>query len=110
MKLYFSGWLLLFFTWFAAAPAAHAASRAQRQHGAEVFNTNGCLHCHTMGSLGGQKGPNLSDAGLKITPQAMRKQIVEGSKGMPAFRDVIEPKDLDDLIAYLRSCKTKSPK
>jgi ubiquinol-cytochrome c reductase cytochrome b subunit len=109
MKKYFSGWLLVF-ALFAAGPAAQASSRSQREHGAQIFNTNGCMHCHTMGSQGGQRGPNLSDAGLKVTPQAMRKQIVEGGKGMPAFQDVIEPKDLDDLIAYLRSCKTKSPK
>ena len=109
MKRYFSGWLL-FIAFSAAAPAAQASSRAQREHGAEIFNTNGCMHCHAMGSQGGQKGPNLSDAGLKIAPQTMRKQIVEGGKGMPSFRDVLEPKDLDDLIVYLRSCKTKSPK
>jgi ubiquinol-cytochrome c reductase cytochrome b subunit len=109
MKLNFSGWLLLVFALF-AAPAAQATSRAQRERGAEVFNTNGCLHCHTMGSQGGNRGPNLSDAGLKIAPQAMRKQITEGGKGMPAFGDVIETKDLDDLIVYLRSCKAKSPK
>jgi mono/diheme cytochrome c family protein len=106
MKLFFSGWFLAF-TLIAVAPRAQASSRSQRAHGADVFNTNGCLHCHTMGNQGGNKGPNLSDAGRKIAPQAMRKQIEEGGKGMPAFRDVIEPKDLDDLIAYLRSCKTK---
>jgi ubiquinol-cytochrome c reductase cytochrome b subunit len=109
MKKYFSGWLLVF-ALFMLVPAAQASSRSKREHGAEIFNTNGCMHCHTMGSQGGQKGPNLSDAGLKVTPQVMRKQIEEGGKGMPAFRDVIESKDIDDLVAYLRSCKTKSPK
>jgi ubiquinol-cytochrome c reductase cytochrome b subunit len=107
MKLYFPGFFLAL-TLIAVAPRAQASSRAQRAHGAEIFNTNGCLHCHTMGSQGGNKGPNLSDAGLKIAPEAMRKQIEDGGKGMPAFRDVIDPKDLDALIVYLRSCKTKS--
>ena len=108
MKLYFPGWLSALML-IAVAPAAQASSRSQRAHGAEIFNTNGCLHCHAMGSQGGHRGPNLSDAGRKIAPQAMRKQIEDGGKGMPAFRDVIEPKDIDDLIAYLRSCKAKFP-
>jgi mono/diheme cytochrome c family protein len=40
----------------------------------------------------------------------MRKQIVEGGKGMPAFGEVLEPKDIEDVIAYLRSCKAKPKK
>ena len=105
MKQFIFGWLSALIL-IAVVPAAQASSRSQRSHGATIFNTNGCLHCHAMGSEGGHRGPNLSDAGRKIAPQAMRKQIEEGGKGMPAFRDVIEPKDIDDLIAYLRSCKT----
>jgi hypothetical protein len=37
----------------------------------------------------------------------MRRQIVEGSKVMPPFGDVLESTDLTDLIAYLRSCRDK---
>jgi mono/diheme cytochrome c family protein len=32
---------------------------------------------------------------------------VNGSKVMPAFGDVLQPTELDDLVAYLRSCKDK---
>jgi ubiquinol-cytochrome c reductase cytochrome b subunit len=109
MNRYLYGSLLVFLL-IAVAPAAHASSRAQREHGAALFNTNGCLHCHTMGSQGGNRGPNLSDAGRKFKPQDMRKQLEEGGKGMPAFREIIEPKDLDDLVAYLRSCKANTKK
>lgn len=38
----------------------------------------------------------------------MRKQIVYGSKVMPPFGDVLEPDELNDLIAYLRSCREKA--
>jgi hypothetical protein len=40
----------------------------------------------------------------------MRRQIVCGSKVMPAFGDDLEPGELKDLIAYLKSCREKSAK
>lgn len=40
----------------------------------------------------------------------MRQQIVYGSKVMPAFGNVLEPDELNDLIAYLRSCREKPAK
>jgi mono/diheme cytochrome c family protein len=109
MKQHFSGWIVVL-ALTAAVPATHASSRAQRTHGAELFNANGCVHCHTIGSVGGNKGPNLSGVGRTAAPAAMRKQIVEGGKGMPAFGEVLEPKDIEDVIAYLRSCKAKPKK
>jgi ubiquinol-cytochrome c reductase cytochrome b subunit len=101
---------LFVFTFIAAASAAFASSRSQREHGSELFNANGCVHCHTIGSVGGSKGPNLSGVGRTVTPAAMRKQIADGGKGMPAFGEILQPKELDDLIAYLRSCTAKPQK
>jgi|SRR5579863_5261876 len=109
MKQYFSGLLVVAFVAI-AIPSAFASSRSQREHGAQVFNANGCTHCHMMGNTGGNKGPNLSGIGRAATPDAMRKQITEGGKGMPAFGEVLQPNELDDLIAYLRSCKAKPKK
>jgi mono/diheme cytochrome c family protein len=40
----------------------------------------------------------------------MRQQIVYGSKVMPAFGDDLEPNELKDLIAYLKSCREKPAK
>jgi mono/diheme cytochrome c family protein len=91
-------------------PASRAASRSQREHGAELFNANGCLHCHVMGKVGGHKGPDLSGVGRSVKPIAIRNQIIDGGNGMPAFGDVFEAKELDDLIEYLRSCRVKPQK
>jgi len=110
MKQYFSGLLFTGLFVVVGAPSALAASRNQRDHGAQVFSANGCLHCHTMGNAGGTRGPNLSGIGRTAKPEAMRKQIVEGGKGMPAFGEVLQPNELDDLIAYLRSSKAKPKK
>ncbi len=110
MKQYFSVLFIASVLVVTASTPAVAASRAQREHGAQVFNANGCLHCHTMGSTGGTRGPNLSGIGRTAKPEEIRKQIVQGGKGMPAFGEVLQPNEIDDLVAYLRTCKAKPKK
>ena len=89
---------------------ALASSRSQRARGAAVFSVSGCQHCHTIGNVGGHKGPDLSGVGRRKSKAALRQQIVHGSKVMPAFGDVLEPNELRDLIAFLRSCREKPAK
>ena len=75
--------------------------------GAEVFAANGCLHCHSIGGVGGHRGPDLSDVGKRRSKTAIREQIVRGSKVMPAYGDVLTRVQIDDLVRYLRSCRQK---
>jgi ubiquinol-cytochrome c reductase cytochrome b subunit len=89
---------------------AIASSRSQRAHGAAVFSASGCQHCHSIGGVGGHKGPDLSGVGRRKSKAALRQQIVFGSKVMPAFGDDLEPGDLKDLITYLKSCRQKPAK
>jgi mono/diheme cytochrome c family protein len=97
--------LLLAFSTFAIA-----SSRGQKAHGAAVFSESGCQHCHSIGNAGGHKGPDLSGVGRRKSKAALRQQIVYGSKVMPAFGDDLEPNELNDLIAYLHSCRKKPAK
>lgn len=60
-----------------------------------------------IASVGGHKGPDLSSVGRTAKKDAIRKQIVYGSKIMPAFGEMLSPAEVDDLVAYLRSCKAK---
>jgi mono/diheme cytochrome c family protein len=89
---------------------ASASSKAQRAHGAEVFSSSGCQHCHAIRNVGGHKAPDLSGVGRTKDEAAIRTQIVGGSKAMPAFGEILQPGELDDLVAYLRSCKDKPKK
>jgi len=86
---------------------AIAASRSQKAHGAQVFSDTGCRHCHSINNVGGHRGPDLSGVGRRKSKAGLRQQIVYGSKVMPAFGDDLEPNDLNDLIAYLHSCRQK---
>jgi mono/diheme cytochrome c family protein len=89
---------------------AFASSRSQRAHGAQVFADTGCQHCHSIRNVGGHKGPDLSGVGRRKSKAALQQQIVYGDKFMPAFGDDLEPGDLKDLIAYLKSCRQKPAK
>jgi mono/diheme cytochrome c family protein len=87
-----------------------ASSKEQRTRGAALFASSGCQHCHTIGSVGGHRGPNLSNIGRTAKKAAIRNQIVNGNNVMPRFGDVLKSYEIDDLIAYLHSCREKPAK
>jgi mono/diheme cytochrome c family protein len=93
-----------------SCPAGLASSRDQQEHGASVFAQSGCTYCHSIRKVGGTKGPDLSGVGRRLKVDQMRQQIVEGSKIMPSFKDVLNDSDLADLLAYLHSCRDKKKK
>lgn len=87
-----------------------ASSKEQRTRGAALFASSGCQHCHTIGNVGGHRGPNLSNIGRAAKKAAIRNQIVNGSNVMPAFGEVLQSQEINDLIAYLHSCREKPAK
>jgi len=89
------------------SPAGFASSRSQRAHGATVFAASGCAHCHSIRNAGGRKGPDLSGVGRRMKVAQMRRQIVDGSKLMPPFGENLQNADMEDLLAYLRSCRER---
>jgi mono/diheme cytochrome c family protein len=89
---------------------AFASSRSQRAHGAQVFTNTGCQQCHSIRNVGGHRAPDLSGVGRRMSKAALQKQIVFGDKVMPAFGEDLEPNDLKDLVAYLKSCRRKPVK
>ena len=84
-----------------------ASTRDQRAHGASLFATTGCMHCHTIHHAGGSKAPDLSGVGRRLNEIQMRQQIISGSLRMPPFGDELQASELADLLAYLRSCRDK---
>jgi mono/diheme cytochrome c family protein len=103
-------WLAALAILLVCTPAAFGSRRSQREHGAALFSESGCLHCHTIRNHGGSKGPDLSGVGRRLKEAQMRHQIVNGSKLMPPFGEVIEGNDLTDLLSYLHSCRDKVKK
>lgn len=103
-------WLPSFCLCLVFGSHALASSRDQRERGAELFNASGCRHCHSIHNVGGHKGPDLSGVGRILTKTQMRTQILRGGNQMPPFTDDLEPAEVSDLVAFLRSCREKPKK
>ena len=92
------------------SPYASGSSHNQRDRGAALFAETGCRHCHSIRNVGGHRGTDLSSVGRRKSEAAIREQIVRGSNIMPEFGDILKPDEINDLIAYLRSCRDKPQK
>jgi cytochrome c6 len=81
-----------------AAPSAKGDPVA----GKAVFTgAAGCSGCHTLKDAGatGNVGPNLDQ--LKPAQDVVRKQVENGGGPMPAFKDQLSAKQIQDVAAYV---------
>jgi mono/diheme cytochrome c family protein len=99
----------LFFA-LAIASCHTAFAESAKQRGAALFVNNGCQHCHTIRKVGGVKGPDLSGVGRTLNKTQIRTQVLQGGREMPSFAEILKKAEVDDLVAYLHSCRDKNPK
>ncbi len=70
-----------------------------------------CAICHFSESDARKIGPGLAGIykhgkfanGGKVEDASMEKRILNGGKDMPPFKSVLNPSQVSDLIAYLRT-------
>ena len=103
-------WLFLVCSLLFVQLNAFASAENPRERGAALFTASGCRHCHTIQSVGGHKGPDLSGVGRRLTNTQIRMQILQGGNQMPPFVNDLESEEVNDLVAYLRSCRAKTKK
>lgn len=82
-----------------------AGASPAEQRGADVFQQNGCISCHQLAGVGGQRGPDLTHIGTTLNRQELTWRILGGGNNMPAYGGTITPQQLDDLLAFLESRK-----
>jgi ubiquinol-cytochrome c reductase cytochrome b subunit len=95
---------------FAAQPLSAAALggvSGQAQQGALLFNQKGCQFCHAFAGQGGQRGPDLTHVGDRLTTEQIAIAILNGRPNMPAFAGALKPEEVNDLIAFLQSRQTR---
>jgi mono/diheme cytochrome c family protein len=104
-----------FVVWIIAAPAA-AQAQVQVERGMKVFGEQKCSMCHSIAGKGNPKGV-LNDVGARLSeaeirewlsdPDAMRKKHnAERKPPMKSYK-TLSKDDLDGLVAYLQTLKTK---
>ena len=83
----------------AQAPAA--AVKGDATAGKAVFTSAGCVGCHTLKAAGatGTVGPNLDQ--LKPAYAKVVHQVEVGGGPMPAFKNTLSPKQIQDVAAFV---------
>ncbi|MDR7521165.1 MAG: cytochrome c [Armatimonadota bacterium] len=100
--------------------------RGDPERGEQLFGEKGCIGCHTVGGVGGQVGPNLTEVGRRDLarerpgrtwpdvsayiresikdPQAYIVPGFPNPSPMPSAEVFfLSERDIDDLVAYLVS-------
>ena len=79
------------------------ASTGDAAAGKQVFESAGCVACHTLADAGstGTVGPNLDDAKPPTTLVVTR--VTDGAGAMPSFKDKLTEKQIQDVAAYVSS-------
>ena len=68
--------------------------------GAAVWNDN-CAGCHGADGTGANGGPNLVGREVALDTAKVRAQVANGGGGMPAFKDTLTAKQINDVAAYV---------
>ena len=94
-----------------AASGGSKSSAAAVARGKDVFEKK-CALCHNADSDAKKIGPGLkglSKRGTftvnnnKVTDESLKTWIENGDTMMPPFKDVLEPAQIKDVVAYVKS-------
>jgi mono/diheme cytochrome c family protein len=85
---------------------ALSLDHTDQERGAADFRARGCVRCHSITGVGGDRAPDLGSVGLRRSPRQIRNQIIKGGHGMPPFGKTLSATEVSDLVAFLSSCRT----
>lgn len=77
--------------------------------GAAVFQTKGCMNCHSLNGVGGSFGPALDTIGRKLTPEQIGQYIhnpkgINPSAKMPP-QTTLSDRERDEVAKFLGNLK-----
>jgi ubiquinol-cytochrome c reductase cytochrome b subunit len=74
---------------------------ALERRGALVLQAKQCRNCHSLDGTGGKRGPALDTVALRLTPDQLIRQVIQGGGNMPAYGKNLSPPETTALVAYL---------
>jgi ubiquinol-cytochrome c reductase cytochrome b subunit len=80
----------------------HNSSALVRQ-GAVVFQAKQCRNCHSIGDVGGQRGPALDSVATRMTEDQIIRQVLQGGGNMPAYGKNLSPSEVTALVSFLET-------
>jgi ubiquinol-cytochrome c reductase cytochrome b subunit len=76
---------------------------ALQRQGALVFQVKQCRNCHSLGELGGQRGPTLDSVAVRLTRDQLIRQVIQGGGNMPAYGKNLSPAETTALVSFLEN-------
>lgn len=81
-----------------------SAAQAQDPSAEDLIKRLGCRGCHSLDGKGGDRGPAWDGVGQRLSPEAIKKQIISPRGLMPNFAH-LKPEEHDALVQYLSELK-----
>jgi ubiquinol-cytochrome c reductase cytochrome b subunit len=78
--------------------------------GAAVFQSKDCRNCHALNGVGGERGPDLTNVGTRLTRDQLIDQVSNGTPGggnMPAYGKQLKPAEMTALAEFLSHRRPK---
>jgi ubiquinol-cytochrome c reductase cytochrome b subunit len=82
----------------------HHRTALERQ-GALVFQVKQCHNCHSLDNQGGKRGPALDAVAVRLTPDQLIRQVIQGGGNMPAYGKNLSPAETTALVAFLKTLR-----
>jgi len=78
----------------------HGRTPLERQ-GALVLQDKQCRDCHSLGGLGGLRGPALDSIAARMTEDQITRQVLQGGGNMPSYGNALNPSETTALVHFL---------
>jgi ubiquinol-cytochrome c reductase cytochrome b subunit len=83
-------------------PAEYIRKHTPLEHqGALIFQSKQCHNCHSLGGEGGKRGPALDQVAVRLTPDQLVRQVIQGGGNMPAYGKNLNPAETTALVTFL---------
>ena len=78
----------------------HGRTPLERQ-GSLVLQEKQCRNCHSLGGLGGLRGPALDSIATRMTEDQITRQVLQGGGNMPSYGNALDPAETTALVRFL---------
>lgn len=75
------------------------------REGAIVFQNKQCRNCHSIGGVGGMRGPALDSIASRMTQDQIIRQVLQGGGNMPSYGNSLNPEETTALVQFLRTLR-----
>ncbi len=82
----------------------HDRTPLQRQ-GALILQDKQCRNCHSIGGVGGLRGPALDSVATRLTYDQLVRQVVQGGGNMPAYGNALSADETTALVGFLSTLR-----